>query len=94
MSQTGVKFTARHFIILVGEMRSEGSRIGITVSKKVGCAVVRNRLKRLLREFYRLHREQFPMADVVVISRSSAASCSVADLHKDLVSVMQRVLRT
>jgi len=91
MSQTGHKFAGRHLILLVGEMSGECTRLGITVSKRVGCAVVRNRLKRLLREVYRISRETWPLADCVVIARSSAAKCSVADLHRDLLLLLKRV---
>ena len=49
------------------------NRIGLTVSKKLGCAVVRNRTRRRLREIYRLHEAQFlPGYDLVVVARSAA----------------------
>ena len=49
------------------------NRIGYTVSKKLGHAVVRNRVRRRLREIYRLHETEFlPGRDLVVVARSRA----------------------
>ena len=54
-----------------------GSRIGITVSKKVGHAVVRNRIKRRVREYYRLHRMAVPETwDFHVIAKKPASPLS------------------
>lgn len=68
----GRRVHTTHFVMLVlpSQSQSERSRIGITVSKKVSPnAVVRNRVKRLVREVFRRHRDVFPKADVVVIAK-------------------------
>jgi ribonuclease P protein component len=55
----------------------DAPRIGITVSRKVGSAVVRNRVKRRVREWFRgVRRELRPAADLVVIARAGAAGLS------------------
>ena len=60
-----------YFVLYARPNRSGSNRIGITVSKKLGGAVVRNRVRRRLREVYRLHEEQFaPGWDIVVVARS------------------------
>jgi ribonuclease P protein component len=60
-------------------------RIGITASRKVGGAVVRNRVKRGVREWFRRNRAALPEdADVVVIARPPAAALSTAELHGQL----------
>jgi ribonuclease P protein component len=61
------------FILVYKSGLSGGSRIGITVSRKVGNAVVRNRIKRRVREYYRLHRMAVPNPwDFHVIAKKSA----------------------
>ena len=57
------------------------ARVGLTVSSKVGGAVVRNRIKRRLREAVRLEFCELPPVDLVLVARASAATASVADLR-------------
>lgn len=60
--------------------RSNANRVGITTGKKLGKAVVRNRVRRRLREVYRLNEELFtPGWDIVVVARSR---CIDADFQK------------
>ena len=60
-----------HFVIIV--LASERQRLGVTVTRKVAGSVGRNRIKRLVRETYRLDRELFPASsDVVVVARNGA----------------------
>ena len=62
---------------------TEENRIGLTVSAKLGHAVVRNKLRRRLREIYRLHEAQFqPGWDIVVVARSRSVSASYQKLEK------------
>lgn len=57
-------------MLLVLKNRLERRRIGITVSKKVGKSVKRNRIKRVIREAYRLNKNLFPTScDVVVVPK-------------------------
>jgi ribonuclease P protein component len=75
-----------NFVVLSLERLPPGeSRFGFSVSRRVGNAVVRNRVKRRLREFVRLHRGQFARArDFVVIAKPGAANLSYAKLVEEL----------
>jgi len=60
--------------------RTGANRVGVTVGKKLGHAVVRNRVRRRLREVYRLNEDRFsPGWDIVVVARSR---CIKADFQK------------
>jgi ribonuclease P protein component len=77
------------FVIIAAPAAVATSRVGITVSTRVGNAVVRNRIKRLLREALRRRwRTIAPPADVVVIAKPSAANTG----HAGVVAQLERVL--
>jgi ribonuclease P protein component len=67
------------------------SRIGISVSKKVGKSVVRSRVKRLISESYRLNKDQFPAGyDFVIIARVASHDKSYAEMDKSLKHVFKK----
>jgi len=70
-------------------------RAGFTATKKLGGAVIRNRIKRRLRELARLYLTGTarPGFDYVLIGRPPALERAFADLHKDLVSALKRLHR-
>ena len=71
------------------------TRVGITVSGRVGKAVVRNRVRRRLREAIRLRFEQLPpSADIVITARPVSAAASWIDLNIALDTVLQRATRS
>ena len=68
----GRRIVTRHFLVFVlSRDDSHGPRIGITVTRKVGKAVQRNRIKRLVREWFRGQRERLGCYDFVVIAKRS-----------------------
>ena len=93
----GRRFLSRHFIV-IARKREHGEvwRVGFAVSKKVGIAVVRNRVKRVLREFFRINQAQIPPAiDIVVIPRRSlnVSALGLALASSELLPVLE-TLRT
>lgn len=69
-----------------------GARLGMAVSRRVSkLAVVRNRIRRQIRESFRLHRRRLPACDILVIARQSAAQQSNAQLRAELESLWSRL---
>ena len=64
-----------------GGMNPAVARVGLTVSSKVGGAVVRNQVKRRLREAVRRELSGLPAVDLVIVARGSAAGASVDDFR-------------
>jgi len=65
--------------------------VGITVSRKLGHAVVRNRIRRRLREVYRLNEEKFlPGWDIVVVARSRAVDASFSVLTRSYLNLAKK----
>lgn len=66
------------------------SRVGITVGKSVGKAVVRNRVKRLIRESYRLLEDRLrSKGDIVIVARNRAAGKTYEQISRDLEFVLR-----
>jgi len=90
----GVRIHATFFLLLVLPNRLDHPRLGITVSRKVGNAVVRNRVRRHVREVFRQNKAWFPMGlDVVVIAKRRAANVSHVDVYSDLERCRGRLRR-
>ncbi len=68
--------------------KNTSNRIGITVSTKVGKAVVRNRVRRRIREAYRLNEKHFISgADIVIVARRRASAVSFSEIEKNLLKL-------
>ena len=72
--------------------RNPNNRIGFTVSNKVGNAVTRNRIRRRLREIYRLHECEFQSGyDMVVVARMRASGADYHRLERDFLRSADRL---
>ncbi|MBD5099596.1 MAG: ribonuclease P protein component [Clostridiales bacterium] len=70
----------------------KNNRLGLTVSTKVGCAVVRNRIRRRLREIYRLNEDRLVSGtDVVVVARVRAASSQYGQLEHSFLKLADKL---
>lgn len=89
-----IKLHGRH-VLALARKRSDAElagRLGITVTKKVGNAVVRNRIKRRLREWLRLHGWVPKGWDIVLVAKDSAARQGhLADFAPDLTRILQQL---
>jgi ribonuclease P protein component len=89
LPRNGRKVHSANFVVISKANDLGETRLGVTVSGKVGNAVVRNRVKRLVREFFRRRRqEMLPGLDVLVIAKKSATHLSFSlvagELEKSL----------
>ena len=85
----GQRVSSENFIVFLNPNRQGKLRLGITVSKKVGKAVQRNRIKRLLREFFRLNKERLPQAqDVVIVARKDTSSRKFEEVSRELKGLL------
>ena len=78
-------------VLYARKNRTGTNRVGITVSKKLGKAVIRNRVRRRIREAYRLNESQFlPGWDIVIVARSRAVDVKFQKLNDSLLSLAQQ----
>ncbi|MFQ5681658.1 MAG: ribonuclease P protein component [Candidatus Binatia bacterium] len=89
LSRGGKKAYTSHFVVLSKTNDKGENRLGVTVSARVGRAVVRNRLKRFLREFFRRYRcELSPRRDFVIIAKKGSGALSFEELTGELRKVL------
>lgn len=82
----GRSFANKYLVMYVLENGTDRNRLGISVSKKVGNSVVRHRVKRLVKESYRLHEKIYNSGlDIVIIARQSAATVGFYEVDSALL---------
>ena len=96
LQRHGARAESRHFVMYAGKIKGdEKSRLGVTVSKRIGVAVVRNAVKRRVREAYRLRlRAVLPDAtSIVVIARAGAGKLTSAGIGGELDSMLSLIAK-
>lgn len=85
LNRSGKRHHTGHFVVISAENGLGITRLGITVSKRIGNSVERNRIKRLVREFFRLNRRSFPHGlDIVITARAGAAELEFGRVRDEL----------
>jgi len=91
LSNSPHKFATKGFLVVWLENGGSGARLGITVSKKVGCAVIRNRVKRYIRETFRQMRLPLPGVDINVVARRDAAAMDFSTVQRELEKALRHI---
>jgi ribonuclease P protein component len=87
--KTGRRLASKNFIFFLRENRKGYHRLGIVVKKEVGPATLRNRMKRYLRDFFRLHKHQIKGAlDLIILIKKG----SLPHRYREAEEELRRVL--
>lgn len=89
---SGQAFHSRYFVLNAHPGVTDRTRLGITVTRKVGGAVIRNRMKRLSREYFRLHRTDIVgVWDLNVVVKKPAADLETQAFFSQLRYVFNKL---
>ena len=81
----GKSLASHHVVVYAMKNRRRCNRLGLTVSVKLGGAVVRNRIKRIVREAYRSQEDELKQGyDIVIVARNAAVNAKMPDIQKSL----------
>jgi len=90
--RAGKRLASSHFTVFVRSNELALSRFGFSIKKALGGAVVRNRIRRRVREIVRCHRQEIPAGwDIVIHPKSTVAKAPFAALAEELVRVLGKL---
>ncbi|HIC90720.1 MAG TPA: ribonuclease P protein component [Syntrophaceae bacterium] len=85
IARFGKRYHTKHFMVVFNPNHLGIARLGISVSKKVGGPVKRNRVKRLIREFFRLNKRNLPCShDVLVVAKQGSSNLTYQEVYSEL----------
>ncbi len=94
LSKYGKKITNRSFLVLYLPGKGERLRLGVTVTKKIGHAPARNRIKRLTREYFRLNKHKITNnCDINIIVKKGVAKLSSSEIFSSLQYIFDELQR-
>jgi ribonuclease P protein component len=80
----GKRLHTRHFGVTLAPMAEGHPRLGLVATRRLGKAVQRNRVKRLLREFFRRHQTGLPAFDLVIMAKKGASTLEYHQVEEEL----------
>ena len=88
----GKSFANRYLVMYILNNKSENSRIGISVSKKVGKAIIRNKVRRRIKEAYRLNIDEKIKNgyDIIFIARVAIKDADYVDIEKSMKHLIRK----
>ena len=88
----GRSAVAPTLVIYCRPVKGGGNRVGFTVTTRLGHAVVRNRIRRRLREIYRLHEGELRSGvDMVLVARGRSVTAAFRDLERDYLVLCRKL---
>ena len=85
----GKSYANRQFVVYLKDQEIPHLRLGISVSKRLGNAVKRNQIKRRIRAFYQLHKNELKSLEYVVIARNPVKDMDYHEIEKSLLHVLR-----
>ncbi|PCI60502.1 MAG: ribonuclease P protein component [Gammaproteobacteria bacterium] len=89
-----IRFHSQHFTVLIRENSINNNRIGFAVAKKrVKLAVQRNRIKRLVRESFRLNQHDLPIVDIVIMAKSGIDKLDNQAISLQIEKIWRKIIQ-
>jgi len=94
-----IRFGSRHFTILItpttlSDAANKNNRLGLAIAKKrVKLAVQRNRIKRIIRESFRLNQHNLPAIDMVVMVKSGIDQLDNTEINQQLEKIWRKIIQ-
>ncbi len=89
-----IRFGSNHITILITQNNCERNRLGLAIAKKrVKLAVQRNRIKRQIRESFRLNQHKLPHIDMVVMVKSGTDKLENHEINQQLEKIWRKIIQ-